>query len=529
MAKRTASAINHHDWFQEMRKLALQARFKSASETYDDAVASGEKAPFEARVLQARLLLKQDETRAMSFLADHEPEVANGSQRGQWSLLLAVGYGRMRDFERADHHFEIARRHIASTSDSSELAYQQARRVLIEGRTDEAREFAAKMAGESSAETRVRQKLLESFILSHEERYRDEAVALIDIIRTIGKRRTSHLEDWFYAVLNLAVLARELPNEEAVELARTEVDQEIEWPEDFHLQRFMALKAVGWTRALHGDMLGCFRYLRMAEFVAPSDAYRVILGLDRAHFATIIGEKHWAQDEVAKAEALADSVNWNAQQGDERLGLLLLAEIVAHGNPEKARIYLARYNGLDRMRSPLYLFAFDHRTEAYAAYVEGVVKVAMRQSDAEDSFRSSWVIFDRIGYDWRAGRTALRLFDVTHKQRWIVLAEDKLESYSQSWLIEELHAAMKPAPLQQSLTPMQRRVLELLCGRMSTKEISETLGLSPHTVRNHLKAAFKTYGVSSQAALVAETVRRGDLVPADIARRPENLPKNRKR
>ena len=504
-------------------------RYKAATETYDRALADGAKPSFDASLLQGRLLLKVDENKAMSFLTAHESDVARDAQRGQWSMLLAIGYGRMHDFDSADHHFQIARSSLTSKRDLAELAYQEAMRALTEGTTEKAREFAERMAAfDDSAEMRIRQRLLLSFILSHEERYVEEADALLGIVRSIGERRADFLEEWFYAVLNLSVLARELSDEDAATVAQSEVDAEIVWPEDFHLQRFMALKAIGWTRALRGDMLGCFRYLRMAESVAPNDAYRAILGLDRAHFASIIGERHWAQDEIAKAEALADQVNWNAMPGDERVGLLLLAEIVARSNPEKARFYLARYNGLDRIRSPRYLFAFDHRTEAYAAYVEGVVRMALRQSTSEESLRKAWVTFDRIGYDWRAGRTALRLYEVTQKQRWLHLAEDKLEPFPHSWLAGELRAAATPTPRPQSLTPMQRRVLELLCSKMSTAEIGRNLGLSPHTIRNHLKAAFKTYGVSSQAALVAETIKRGDLVPAEIARPTEDRPRRKR-
>src|SRR5579862_6636839 len=98
--------------------------------------------------------------------------------------------------------------------------------------------------------------------------------------------------------------------DEAAEVARREVDADVRWPEDYRTQRFQALKAVGWSCALRGDMLGCFRYLRMAERVIPGEAFRAILLLDRAHFARIVGEPTWALDEIAKAENLEENVDW---------------------------------------------------------------------------------------------------------------------------------------------------------------------------------------------------------------------------
>ena len=113
----------------------------------------------------------------------------------------------------------------------------------------------------------------------------------MNAIHLIGKRREQHLEEWFHAVQNLALLGRELAFDEAAAMARNEIDQPIEWPLDFETQHFQAFKAVGWSCALRGDMLGCFRYLRAAERSITSDVFAVILLLDRAYFAGIVTSK----------------------------------------------------------------------------------------------------------------------------------------------------------------------------------------------------------------------------------------------
>jgi DNA-binding CsgD family transcriptional regulator len=166
---------------------------------------------------------------------------------------------------------------------------------------------------------------------------------------------------------------------------------------------------------------------------------------------------------------------------------------------------------LDKIRSPLHLFAFDHRLAAIAAYVSGVVELARNSENAEVSLRKAWVIFDRIGYDWRAGRAALALYKATSKDRWLHLAEDKLEPYGLSWLGEELRFAESGQSYEINLPPMQAKVFEMLCRKKTTAEMAQELGLSQHTVRNHLKAVFKAYRVKSRSALVAEAARRGAL------------------
>jgi DNA-binding CsgD family transcriptional regulator len=516
MTKKLAAS---HEWFDEMQSLFAQAKFSAAGHLYDEAVQQGAVPPYNAYLLRARTLLAQDENKAVAFLIQRPPKSRVDRDRGLWALLLGIGYARMRDFERADHHFDIARRTLTTPEERARVAYHIARRWMLEGRMDEARRFADEMSEDRSRDTKIKQELLQSFILSHEERYQEAAENLIQAIELIGKHRGKYLEDWFHAVQNLAALGRELPFERASELARSEVDQDIEWPDDFRTQRFQALKAVGWSCALRGDLLGCFRYLRGAERVAPSGAFEAIVLLDRAYFARISGEQNWALNEVAKAEAIAERVDWNALGGDERIGLLLLAEALADSNHEKAHFYLARYKGLDRIRSPLHLFAFDHRVEAFAAYAEGAIKVAEGDQGAAEVLRKAWVIFDRIGYDWRAGRTAMRLMEATKKDRWRHLAEDKLEAYPRSWLARELRELASPALPAVELPPMQRKVFDLLCAKLSTAEIAQSLGLSQHTVRNHLKGVFRAYGVNNRAALVAEAANRGEL-PAMISRAP---------
>jgi len=51
------------------------------------------------------------------------------------------------------------------------------------------------------------------------------------------------------------------------------------------------------------------------------------------------------------------------------------------------------------------------------------------------------------------------------------------------------------------LSPRQRRVAAYAAAGANAFEIAEDMGLSPHTVRDHLKVIYRTLGVSSRAAL----------------------------
>src|SRR5512143_3111588 len=52
------------------------------------------------------------------------------------------------------------------------------------------------------------------------------------------------------------------------------------------------------------------------------------------------------------------------------------------------------------------------------------------------------------------------------------------------------------------LSSRERQIVELLLASRRVPGIAAALGISPHTVRNHLKAVFRKLGVHSQEALL---------------------------
>lgn len=59
------------------------------------------------------------------------------------------------------------------------------------------------------------------------------------------------------------------------------------------------------------------------------------------------------------------------------------------------------------------------------------------------------------------------------------------------------------------LTPRQYEVLRLLHHGYSTAQMAESLGISPETIRNHIRGLLRTLNVSSRIEALAEARRRG--------------------
>jgi DNA-binding CsgD family transcriptional regulator len=70
------------------------------------------------------------------------------------------------------------------------------------------------------------------------------------------------------------------------------------------------------------------------------------------------------------------------------------------------------------------------------------------------------------------------------------------------------------------LTHREQEVLQFLARGMSTVEMTQRLGISPHTVRDHIKALFGKVGVRSRAELVAKIFAEHyfDRLEADVDR-----------
>jgi DNA-binding NarL/FixJ family response regulator len=72
---------------------------------------------------------------------------------------------------------------------------------------------------------------------------------------------------------------------------------------------------------------------------------------------------------------------------------------------------------------------------------------------------------------------------------------------------------IKPGGGMTRLTPREAQVVHLLAEGFSTRDISQKLGLTEHTIRNYLSAIYDKLGVSSRVELALYAVAREDLTP----------------
>jgi DNA-binding CsgD family transcriptional regulator len=105
-----------------------------------------------------------------------------------------------------------------------------------------------------------------------------------------------------------------------------------------------------------------------------------------------------------------------------------------------------------------------------------------------------------------AGEKPPRMRMRTGTGMWLLVHASVLSGSDQVALVIEPAKASEVAPLiieAYGLTPRELEVTRMISRGMKTSEMAEKLFLSPHTVRDHIKAIFEKVGVSSRGELTA--------------------------
>lgn len=490
-----------------MDNLFKAAEFTKAAEIFDSI--AGASPPYATVLQRSRIFVKREFADAIRFLIDRPAPKGNAKDGAERQMILGMAYARIGEHEIAREHLWAAEKaaKIAKHADLQlEIAYWVARGKVMAGDLEGAESDLVHLAKSASHAARVRFLDVQSLIQGRQQIYHEQSKTLLTLVEVIASGREDMPEFRVWATHTLAVLTREIP----IPTARAVISAELmkPWPEYFRENRFQTEKALAWICALSGDYFNAFRYLKAATATAPTAAWKMMALLDRAYLAKCTGELLWSRQELAEAEEISAQIDWARTQGEERIALLLFSELFAGIDRGKAAFYLAKFAKFGSVSDPLLNFAArDERLQAMAEYVHGVVDIELGHRKAGlQSLRSSFATFDRIGFNWRAARSAMQIYRATHDRTMLNSAREKIAPYMSSWLGQEVVERAKEG---MGLTPMQEKIFRALCNGQSTSEIARHLGRSEFTVRNHLKLVFTAFGVRSRTALLAEASRRG--------------------
>ncbi len=501
------------------RRALLAADFARCS-TLLDAVGEARAQTDETTLLRARVHLHQNSHDEAIALLEQRGGVWK-SDRARVEAAVIIAIARVRE-ARSDADFTSAwallddvRGRVSRLGDPellAELAYARALWFWIRCDCVHAEQELLATPDQCSARARCRAFMMQSFIEARRERYHRQAFFLRKALRVLECAGPDQQDIWLRAnvVCLLAMLARDLPLPDVAEVVGSEL-RTLPWTEDLRSLRFQTVRALAWWALLQGRNDEAFGLLAEAEELAPSQAWRVMAVLQRAHLSRTMGERYWWKVDLTIAQRLAETVDWAVGGGEEKAALLLLAELCADHDPGRANEYAEAFAGARHSTTPTQLAHADRRARAFECYAAGLAQRALRDwVGAEKLLHEAFTIFRAVGCDWRAALAATALGELTHDGSWLGLARELIREYPQSWIAARLGPDHERADSElRRLKPAQQRVLFAVCEGLSSREIGRRFKRSHHTINTHLRAIYRVFQVHSRSELQAEARRRG--------------------
>jgi DNA-binding CsgD family transcriptional regulator len=301
----------------------------------------------------------------------------------------------------------------------------------------------------------------------------------------------------------LAMVSREIASSGSLELLEHATTR-ITWTPDLAFEHFHTLRAIAWNYALHGGHhIKAQVMLFHAQREARTPGQEMLAHLDRALVAHFTHEESNARTHLTLADHFYAAIDWHTAHEEEPVLPLIAADIYADYDHNKAQYYLkegyARKDSINKMSA----LAKGRRIDAlhYAA-----ISRVERKTEPKRALRyaqDAYTLFERMGYRWRAARLALDIHSDTGAHKWLAKAAELLSFYSENSLVMELRERQAVA----SLTPHQRKVLELLQGGLDVQEIAQLMGITTNTVKKHKTKLFRTFGVKNVVALLRKNPR----------------------
>lgn len=360
---------------------------------------------------------------------------SRGRERSTWALLLGVALARQNKDDEAQPLFSRAFAVAQTDDERGEARYQEALLHWMRERTDEAAVILSE--GDFGSNSGLAEEL-RGWIAVRRAEYALAARAFEHAALLANGDVLLECN----ALSAASVIAREMHIPAIMTRVLHRVSR-IEWTPYLQIQRFHITRAAAWFAAIEGEYAYALRRLRTAAKFAIGEAWQVGAMCDRAYLSLVLGEEFNGWALADEALDTANEIDWESTVGEERMGLLYLANILALRRPIDAQRCWRRYNGLPAP-DPLIVW-HSPNIEAWEAFTAGSLEKGVGNSVAAAThFNRAFSIYRRIGYEWRAVLTLLaRGWSGSSERGYSDYVETTLRRFPNSWLRQlverELH------------------------------------------------------------------------------------------
>jgi DNA-binding CsgD family transcriptional regulator len=439
-------------------------------------------------LLQARVLIRaQRFDDAQAWLNENLLRHQSADALATHALLMGTVRACCGDYADADTWFAQARSHRAHRSILAETDYQQALASYQADDLATARRIVAGALRPIEDIIYVRARSLLGWICvascSFEAAYREFTIALeaLDTCRS----RDAYLGGSLVYALSILSAECALGEPQALD----ERCAAIAWTPNMLGMQIQTLRHIGIAYARRGQsQRAALQHMAVAA-AAEGTAWAMLGYAECGALAFSNGEPLAAHALAVRAATIADRIDaacgWNGIDGEQRLALLVLAELFARLDAgAEAQRYRERYR--ESHCSSLSALRHDPRLATFERHVEALVLGASGQRDrAEAALITVATEWERIGYQARG---------------------NEARADAERLAANAARAESAPRPernaARSGLTLRDERVARMVARGLSDGDIARELSVSPRTARNIVHSLYPKFDVHTRTQLV---------------------------
>lgn len=469
-----------------------------------------------AMLLRAEIALRRDPVSSLELLARIHDLFQTPEGRFGYFLASGKAYALSRNLDAAEDMFASGAAIVAEgySQGAAEIAYQRGRMQWMRREYDPQSKNLAEAIASDDPGLRFEALAVRSWMHAGLAQYREQLADLVSALAVaeadFDRCDTRAVGRVLHALFRLAL---ELGNVPAIE-AGERVNERIAWTSDLREEHFLVLRALAWDAFLRGQSARAQWLFRDSKEVAPSDAWKVMAHVDRAHVARINRNDAWATDELFEAHSLARGVAWADTRGEERQALVMLALLFAPLDMAQAQHYVSTYIrlGTESVDASIGI-SHDRRAEGYSLYASGrVQQVLGNTASAKKALEAAYDIFVEAEHHFRAALVAQSLGELTHESEWVSRATQHAANFPQSALYQYFNSPQKSnGALANGLSPLHRQLALALCEGLDVSQLSRRFSRSEFTLKREIQSLYDTLGVQTRTALRSYFEQHGTL------------------
>lgn len=397
-------------------------------------------------VLRSTILVIRDPIAALDALPDDVNAFTSREARSNYFLISAHANMKARNFRAADELLDASAR-MPDANEHDTYYRAQLRAYLQWNRRDYDPESPHLAIGlrASDPNTRLLAFNLRAWMRMGLEDHRGHLDDLLTCLRIYQDHPDScSIRLVAQSLQGVAVDAWEMHDVRAAQCAQV-VFEAIPWVPGIAVQRLACARALAWHAFLAGDLERASRMF--ADDLASADAaWRVLAKVDQAYAAHLAGDGERSLHETRRAQALAETVEWEATRDEERMALITMAVLLAPADLQSAQRWISVYHRL-RAHSLEERVEASHeprRILAYQKYADGRIAAALGNTRAAVALLAdAHDLFARFGSVFRATLAAQSLYELTGEAHWLRAALLHASNFPNSPLSQRLHADAK--------------------------------------------------------------------------------------